>query len=165
MEDGVFHYLGRNDFQVKISGVRIECEEAPHAVSALLAVLDSGACSGIPKVRHIVPSAHARSFNIPPSFCGHVLLFGEGFKCALKRAEPRTSCQVSAVLKTHPVVGDALVTAFDGPFGKAGRSGCRRRCSILNFNPACSSLGNVEMRQGFAWLARNCKAMLQLRTA
>ncbi|CAE7254809.1 cmdD [Symbiodinium sp. CCMP2592] len=45
--------MGRNDFQVKISGVRIECEE------------------------------------------------------------------VSAVLKTHPVVGDALVTAFDGPFGKA----------------------------------------------
>ncbi|CAE7870442.1 cmdD, partial [Symbiodinium microadriaticum] len=53
VENGVFHYMGRNDFQVKISGVRIECEE------------------------------------------------------------------VSAVLKTHPVVGDALVTAFDGPFGKA----------------------------------------------
>ncbi|CAE7558766.1 ppsC [Symbiodinium natans] len=53
VEDGIFHYMGRNDFQVKISGVRIECEE------------------------------------------------------------------VSAVLKTHPVVGDALVTAFDGPFGKA----------------------------------------------
>ena len=51
--DGVFCYMGRNDFQVKISGVRIECEE------------------------------------------------------------------VSAVLKTHPVVADALVTAFDGPFGKA----------------------------------------------
>ncbi|CAE7446369.1 cmdD, partial [Symbiodinium pilosum] len=51
--DGDYHYMGRNDFQVKISGVRIECEE------------------------------------------------------------------VSAVLKTHPVVGDALVTAFDGPFGKA----------------------------------------------
>ena len=28
MEDGIFHYMGRNDFQVKISGVRIECEEA-----------------------------------------------------------------------------------------------------------------------------------------
>ncbi|CAE7484383.1 cmdD, partial [Symbiodinium sp. CCMP2456] len=53
VENGVFHYMGRNDFQVKISGVRVECEE------------------------------------------------------------------VSAVLKTHPVVGDALVTAFDGPFGKA----------------------------------------------
>lgn len=51
--DGNFDYLGRNDFQVKISGVRIECEE------------------------------------------------------------------VSAVLKTHPFVQDALVTAFDGPFGKA----------------------------------------------
>lgn len=48
-----FHYMGRNDFQVKISGVRIECEE------------------------------------------------------------------VSAVLKAHPVVADALVTAFDGPYGKA----------------------------------------------
>mmetsp|Transcript_49844 Transcript_49844/g.116280 ORF Transcript_49844/g.116280 Transcript_49844/m.116280 type:complete len:1480 (-) Transcript_49844:74-4513(-) len=53
VENGIFHYVGRNDFQVKISGVRIECEE------------------------------------------------------------------VSAVLKTHPVVGDALVTAFDSPFGKA----------------------------------------------
>ncbi|CAE8684681.1 unnamed protein product [Polarella glacialis] len=51
--DGVFEYLGRNDFQVKIGGVRIECEE------------------------------------------------------------------VSAVLKTHPFVEDALVTAFEGPFGKA----------------------------------------------
>lgn len=53
VEDGTFHYMGRNDFQVKISGVRIECEE------------------------------------------------------------------VSAVLKAHPVVADALVTAFDGPYGKA----------------------------------------------
>eukprot|EP00933_Yihiella_yeosuensis_P032270 TRINITY_DN25857_c0_g1_i1.p1 TRINITY_DN25857_c0_g1~~TRINITY_DN25857_c0_g1_i1.p1 ORF type:complete len:604 (+),score=141.50 TRINITY_DN25857_c0_g1_i1:258-1814(+) len=52
-DDGVFEYLGRNDFQVKIGGVRIECEE------------------------------------------------------------------VSATLKTHPFVDDALVTAFDGPFGKA----------------------------------------------
>lgn len=50
---GVFEYLGRNDFQVKIGGVRIECEE------------------------------------------------------------------VSAVLKTHPSVADALVTAFEGPYGKA----------------------------------------------
>ncbi|CAJ1425077.1 unnamed protein product [Effrenium voratum] len=52
-EGETYHYLGRNDFQVKISGVRVECEE------------------------------------------------------------------VSAVLKTHPVVGDALVTAFESPFGKA----------------------------------------------
>eukprot|EP00931_Biecheleriopsis_adriatica_P031383 TRINITY_DN18408_c0_g1_i2.p1 TRINITY_DN18408_c0_g1~~TRINITY_DN18408_c0_g1_i2.p1 ORF type:complete len:1482 (+),score=319.04 TRINITY_DN18408_c0_g1_i2:56-4501(+) len=52
-DDGAFEYLGRNDFQVKIGGVRIECEE------------------------------------------------------------------VSAVLKTHPFVQDALVAAFDGPFGKA----------------------------------------------
>lgn len=51
--DGIFHYMGRNDFQVKISGVRIECEE------------------------------------------------------------------VAAVLKEHPVVADALVTAFEGPYGKA----------------------------------------------
>jgi len=51
--DGTFEYLGRTDFQVKIGGVRIECEE------------------------------------------------------------------VSAVLKEHPSVGDAIVTAFDGPFGKA----------------------------------------------
>ena len=27
VENGVFHFMGRNDFQVKISGVRIECEE------------------------------------------------------------------------------------------------------------------------------------------
>jgi amino acid adenylation domain-containing protein len=52
-EDGVFEYLGRTDFQVKIGGVRIECEE------------------------------------------------------------------VSSVLQEHPAVDDALVTAFDGPFGKA----------------------------------------------
>mmetsp|Transcript_118028 Transcript_118028/g.378332 ORF Transcript_118028/g.378332 Transcript_118028/m.378332 type:complete len:1518 (+) Transcript_118028:176-4729(+) len=51
--DGIYDYLGRSDFQVKIAGVRIECEE------------------------------------------------------------------VSAVLKEHPVVDDALVAAFDGPFGKA----------------------------------------------
>lgn len=51
--DGVFDYLGRSDFQVKIGGVRVECEE------------------------------------------------------------------VSAVLKEHPAVDDALVVAFDGPFGKA----------------------------------------------
>jgi len=51
--DGSFEYLGRNDFQVKIGGVRIECEE------------------------------------------------------------------VSAVLQTHPAVDDALVTAIEGPFGKA----------------------------------------------
>jgi len=51
--DGVFEYMGRCDFQVKIGGVRIECDE------------------------------------------------------------------VSSVLKTHPAVKDALVTAFDGPFGKA----------------------------------------------
>lgn len=50
--DGVFEYLGRNDFQVKIGGVRIECEE------------------------------------------------------------------VSAVLQSHPAINDALVTAFEGPFGK-----------------------------------------------
>jgi acyl-CoA synthetase (AMP-forming)/AMP-acid ligase II len=50
--DGVFEILGRNDFQVKIGGVRIECEE------------------------------------------------------------------IGAVLKTHPSVDDALVTVFDGPFGK-----------------------------------------------
>eukprot|EP00930_Biecheleria_cincta_P078885 TRINITY_DN664_c0_g1_i6.p1 TRINITY_DN664_c0_g1~~TRINITY_DN664_c0_g1_i6.p1 ORF type:complete len:1569 (-),score=306.79 TRINITY_DN664_c0_g1_i6:3-4382(-) len=52
-QDGAFEYLGRCDFQVKIGGVRIECEE------------------------------------------------------------------VSSVLKTHPAVQDALVCAFDGPFGKA----------------------------------------------
>lgn len=52
-EDGVFEILGRNDFQVKIGGVRIECEE------------------------------------------------------------------ISAVLKTHPAVDDALVTVFEGPSGKA----------------------------------------------
>lgn len=51
--DGTFEYLGRNDFQVKIGGVRIECEE------------------------------------------------------------------VSAVLKTHAAVDDALVIPFEGPFGKA----------------------------------------------
>jgi len=51
--DGIFEYMGRSDFQVKIGGVRIECEE------------------------------------------------------------------VSSVLKLHPAVQDALVCAFDGPFGKA----------------------------------------------
>eukprot|EP00928_Gymnodinium_smaydae_P007859 TRINITY_DN1280_c0_g1_i7.p1 TRINITY_DN1280_c0_g1~~TRINITY_DN1280_c0_g1_i7.p1 ORF type:complete len:1450 (-),score=287.98 TRINITY_DN1280_c0_g1_i7:539-4609(-) len=51
--DGIYEYMGRCDFQVKIGGVRIECEE------------------------------------------------------------------VSAVLQEHPAVEDALVTAFDGPFGKA----------------------------------------------
>lgn len=52
-EDGVFEIVGRNDFQVKIGGVRIECEE------------------------------------------------------------------ISAALKNHPAVDDALVTVFEGPSGKA----------------------------------------------
>jgi len=52
-EDGVYEFLGRNDFQVKIGGVRIECEE------------------------------------------------------------------VSTILQTHPAISDALVTAFDSPYGKA----------------------------------------------
>jgi len=50
---GVFEIFGRTDFQVKVGGVRIECEE------------------------------------------------------------------ISAVLKEHELIDDALVTAFDGPFGKA----------------------------------------------
>lgn len=53
LENGGFEYLGRCDFQVKIGGVRIECEE------------------------------------------------------------------VSSVLLKHRAVNDALVTAFDGPYGKA----------------------------------------------
>lgn len=52
-EDGAFEYMGRNDFQVKIGGVRVECEE------------------------------------------------------------------VSAVVMEHPAVDDCLVTAFEGPYGKA----------------------------------------------
>mmetsp|Transcript_172704 Transcript_172704/g.553539 ORF Transcript_172704/g.553539 Transcript_172704/m.553539 type:complete len:1016 (-) Transcript_172704:503-3550(-) len=52
-DDGTFEIFGRTDFQVKIGGVRIECEE------------------------------------------------------------------ISAVLKGHPLVDDCLVTAFEGPYGKA----------------------------------------------
>ena len=38
----------------------------------------------------------------------------------MKISGVRVECEeVSAVLKTHPVVGDALVTAFESPFGKA----------------------------------------------
>ena len=48
--------------------------------------------------------------------------YGTGFQTALgpKPCLVLEFWQVSAVLKTHPVVGDALVTAFDGPLGSDG---------------------------------------------
>ena len=72
VEDGIFHYMGRNDFQVRFLSLKN---------------VEKGAFVCI---------------------C-HMTL---AFICEVKISGVRIECEeVSAVLKAHPVVADALVTA------------------------------------------------------